>query len=162
MQESGEVCARGHIHAREWLFNRAGTTHALATLQHEHSLSSFRKIGRTGEPVVSGTNNNDVPASGCKVLYRHRESNLAEYRSCRRRHVLLRTASIRGSAPAAGYVRFFMRPAGMPPANFSVVAKVSLSCGSTLRIWRSRCGKGISIPFSCSACATAIATSLFN
>src|SRR5581483_8286812 len=62
MEQSGEVSAGRHANAGPGFFDSASAADAVPALQDENAFSGAREIGRTRQAVVSGPDDERVPA----------------------------------------------------------------------------------------------------
>jgi hypothetical protein len=70
MQQTGEVGAWRHAHARKGLLYGAGPAYSVAALKYEHALACSRKIGRAGEPIVACSHDESIPSERGEFMHR--------------------------------------------------------------------------------------------
>jgi len=63
MEQAGEVGARGHAHAGEWFLNGACAAYADTAFDDEDTLAGAGEISGAGEAVVTGADDDCVPAA---------------------------------------------------------------------------------------------------
>jgi len=82
MKKASEIGAWRHADAGKGLLDSACATDARAALYNEYALASASKIGGTGETVVSGTHDEDVPGFGGEFANGDGQADFAENCGC--------------------------------------------------------------------------------
>jgi hypothetical protein len=78
MQKAGEIGARRHFDAGEWLFKRAGAADAGTAFEDEHAFSGSSEIGGTRETVVTRADDDGIPGARGEMGDRLWQTDLAE------------------------------------------------------------------------------------
>ena len=66
----------------EGLFDGTSAADAGTAFEHQHTLAGTRQVGSTGEAVMTGANDDGIPATGGKLSNGLREANLSQDRGC--------------------------------------------------------------------------------
>jgi hypothetical protein len=78
MKESGEIGAGRHAHTSKRLLDGAGAANAGTALDHEHAQAGSSEVGRAGETIVSGADDDHVPGFGPELADGDGQPDFAE------------------------------------------------------------------------------------
>ena len=66
MQQAGKVSAGRHADARKGLFDGTGAADAGTAFEYQHALAGTRQVGCASEAVMTGADDDGIPAPGGK------------------------------------------------------------------------------------------------
>jgi hypothetical protein len=77
MEKSGKISARRHANTWKRLFDRASATDSIPAFEHQDASVRPREIRGAGKTVVTGADNDNVPAARGELADRSGQSDLA-------------------------------------------------------------------------------------
>ncbi len=79
VQQPCKISARRHPHPWERLLDGTGAPHTCPALQHQDAFACPGQVGRAGEAIMAGADDDGVPRLRSQLRDRRREADLAQY-----------------------------------------------------------------------------------